>query len=251
MVALKHRSDRNTWHHIFVQEYKSKISNEKFPNGKTLYLVNIPPYITEEHIKFGYKSAGTIERIIFTSSTDPDSNEHQYCADETKSNCFSEKPHWYDCFKSAYVIFKTYKAVRKAIDKTEIHLFENNKTILDTGLNKWMKEYLDNHVNEKDLEKDVEGYLELFDETEKITKEIEQKQVESANDDGEWTIVGKKGKHGGFPQSERILSRLNAKIEENVQKKQLNNFYKFQKQQNSKKMQFGKVRKNFATNRKR
>lgn len=242
VVHLKHRSDRNTWHQLFVKEHKHKPANDRFPDGKTLCVLNVPPYVNKEHLEFGYRLAGAVDEIIF--SIVPEIKEVQPSSD-SHFNYFPGPNPCMDKFKCAFVTFKTSKALRKALAQDEVQLYENNKTILRTGLAKWMTEFLDHHVNETELQKEVEGYLEIFDETERQTKEAEQ-QEQPPDDDG-WTVV-KKGKHGGFAQSERILSRLNAKIESGQQKKELKNFYRFQKQ-HAKQAEVGKLRRRFAADR--
>lgn len=183
-----------------------------------------------------------MEEIIF--STDADLKEVP-AVPETPSHFDHFSGLLVDKFKCAYIVFKTSKALRKALSQDVVQLYHNNRTILQTGLAKWMKEYLDRHVNEAALEKEVGGYLEIFDETER--KEEVAKQQEQRHDDDGWTIV-KKGKHGGFAQSERILSRLNAKIESGQQKKELKNFYRFQKQ-HAKQADVGQLRRRFAADR--
>jgi ribosomal RNA-processing protein 7 len=44
-----------------------KIKNKNFPDGRTLFLVNVPPDATERELILFFKHCGTVERVIFDS----------------------------------------------------------------------------------------------------------------------------------------------------------------------------------------
>lgn len=146
-------------------------------------------------------------------------------------------------FKSAFVVFRSTKALRAAAnDVTEVRLYRDNKTILDTGLLKWTRTYLAALPDEAAIEAEVNDYMVAFERTEDEQRAVERAQPAEVDEDG-WQIV-KKGRGAGFEQKESTLKRLEDKIETGKQKKELQNFYTFQIR-DSKKQHVVGLRKRF------
>ncbi|KZT06532.1 uncharacterized protein LAESUDRAFT_653452 [Laetiporus sulphureus 93-53] len=49
---------------------KAKQNRESFPEGRTLFLVNVPPDATEREISQFFKGSGTVERVVFDGDTE-------------------------------------------------------------------------------------------------------------------------------------------------------------------------------------
>lgn len=223
MISLRYRSDRSAGHDLFVKEHTQKRStaDPDMVSGKTIFVTNIPPYVHTEHLEFGFASAGEVSRIIIGDLkgrrvTIPHPND-------PPNHFFNQIPQL-DTFKSAYIVFKSTKAMRAALQLRSIKLYENNKTILETGVDKWTNEYLNRLPDAAELSAAVEEYMNVFDESEVERKQKEKQQ--EVDDDG-WQVV-KKGRNAGFEQKEMILKKLADKIEDGKKKKELSNFYTFQ-----------------------
>lgn len=185
-------------------------------------MVNVPPYVQAEHLAFGFSAAGEVSHVIIGDTKGrrlslPHPND-------PVSRHFNALP-TLNTFKTAFVVFRSAKSLRNAVQHlTEVCLYENNRTILKTGVDKWTEEYLDRVPIASELSEHVEEYMRLFDEV-----EVERKQAarEPEVDDDGWQVV-KKGRGAGFEQKESTLKRLENKIEDGKKKKELANFYTFQ-----------------------
>jgi ribosomal RNA-processing protein 7 len=66
-------------HIIYARPHKGskKPRGDSFPDGRTLFLVNVPPDATERELFLLFKHCGTVERVAFDSdaSLQPDSDE--------------------------------------------------------------------------------------------------------------------------------------------------------------------------------
>ncbi|KAF8497346.1 ribosomal RNA-processing protein 7-domain-containing protein [Gautieria morchelliformis] len=63
---------QSTQHILYIKEHISKPGSGKaalLPNGRTLFLVNIPPDATERELTLLFKSCGHVERVIVQSRT--------------------------------------------------------------------------------------------------------------------------------------------------------------------------------------
>lgn len=54
-------------HYLYVREHagSKKAAPRAFPDGRTLFVVNVPPDATERELVLFFKHAGTIERVVF------------------------------------------------------------------------------------------------------------------------------------------------------------------------------------------
>lgn len=192
------------------------------PSGRTLFAINVPPYVQENDLKTAYNAVGDVERVVLVESvvesptnatTDTDS------VVSTSSKYFNRtKP--INKFKAAYIVFKSTKLLRKAL-----HLAKLDVTV-ETGINKWRNEYNANWVNEKELETEVNEYMAAFEAREQEAK-ADAKKLE-VDEDGWVTVKRGKSGGGGFEQKESTLKALEEKIAKGKQKKEFKNFYTFQ-----------------------
>ncbi|KZT70344.1 hypothetical protein DAEQUDRAFT_667907 [Daedalea quercina L-15889] len=65
-------SKQSTW-----QASKGKGKEAAYPEGRTLFLVNLPPDATERELTLFFKSAGTVERVVFDADGDLPSGEDE------------------------------------------------------------------------------------------------------------------------------------------------------------------------------
>lgn len=205
-----------------MQEHSAKGEDTKKPVGKTLFVVNIPPYIHEAELQSAFSVAGQIESVYIADSAIGSNNENAI------EDLLSDKAKYYGkrkpvkTFKVAYIVFKMTKSLKKSLQLTKVRIADN---ILCTGITKWQKNCADRMINEKDLHGEVEEYMQAFEKKEQVERE-DAKQTE-VDEDG-WTVV-KRGKiGGGFQQKESILKALEEKIEQGRKKKEFKNFYSFQ-----------------------
>lgn len=246
VVNLKHRSDRPTCHQIFIKEYTSKKAHIKLPEQRTLLILNVPPYVHEAELKHAFHRIGEVEEVYLGIDLNDLPPMEDDTIEKSASKYFNPKKS-IEKFKCAWLVFKASRSLRAALKEEEVVLYENERTILVTGLDKWMVEYTSQIPNEKDLEIEVNKYMNVFEEDELKEKE-DEKRVET-DEDG-WTIVKKSGKNAGFQQKESILSKIEDKVASRRSKKELANFYTFQIRE-SKQRHIVSMRKRFESDKRK
>ncbi|KAJ6641097.1 Ribosomal RNA-processing protein 7 like A [Pseudolycoriella hygida] len=224
VLNLKHRSDRNTCHQLFVKEYSSRKVHTKLPEQRTLLILNVPPYVHEQELKFAFERIGEVENVYLGT----DANDLPPMDDETSDKYvgkyFNTKKSL-EIFKCAWLVFKASRSLRAALKEEEVVLHQNERTILVTGMDKWMSEYTAQLTNEKELEVEVNKFMNVFEVDE--MKEKEQEKRMETDEDG-WTVVKKSGRNAGFQQKETVITKIEDKIAARKSKKELANFYTFQ-----------------------
>lgn len=209
------------------------------PTGRTLFAINIPPYVHEDDLKTAYSAIGDVDRLVLVESviesTMNGSSESDVVV-STESKYFNKtKP--INKFKAAYIVFKSTKSLRKAQQVADLDV------TVTTGIAKWRNEYQADWVNEKELEAEVNEYMAAFETREQEAK-ADAKKLE-VDEDGWVTVKRGKSGGGGFEQKESTLKALEEKIAKGKQKKEFKNFYTFQIRE-SKHKHIVSLRKRFA-----
>ncbi|KIM36102.1 hypothetical protein M413DRAFT_449419 [Hebeloma cylindrosporum] len=94
----------STTHYLYARAHASSKSNSRkvLPEGRTLFLVNVPPDATERELVLFFKHSGTVEKVIFdfdvkepqneaTDSEEEDEDESMGEADEPKKRRKTQK----------------------------------------------------------------------------------------------------------------------------------------------------------------
>lgn len=204
----------------------------------------MPPYVQEKELQHAFQRIGDIEQVYLGS----DLNDLPSMDDDsiTDSKYFNPKQP-IDKFKCAWLVFKASRSLRAALKEQEVVLYENDRTILVTGLDRWMNEYMNGVVIEKDLEAEVNKYMDVF-EVDEMNEKEDEKRVET-DEDG-WTVVKKSGRNAGFQQKESVISKIEDKVESRKSKKELANFYTFQIRE-SKQRHIVSMRKRFESDKRK
>lgn len=221
---------------IFVQEHSFSKECVDKPKGKTLLILNLPPFIAENELERSFGSFGPIENVQISDS----GTENAIFKSVLSKHFNVEKS--VAKFKTAYVIFKSTKTLQKALNASEIDLFDNEISSLNCGVKKWKNEYETSFIDEKQLTIDVSKYIDAFEAREQQERNA-SRQTE-VDEDG-WVTVKRGKAGGGFEQKESIIKALEEKIEEGKKKKQFKNFYTFQIRESKQKHIFS-LRKRFA-----
>lgn len=214
---------------ILVQAHAEKRPAAEKPAGKTLFVLNIPPYVHEKELRHIFADAGPIANVILKENAvaalqSPESQAEPLPVQKSSSKYFNaSKP--IDKFKIAYIVFKSTKSLKLALEKTEARLYDdNNESILQTGIAKWTAEHMNSITDEAELEAEVNVYMKSFEEKEE--EERQEARKPEVDDDG-WVTV-KRGKNAGFEQKESVLKALEEKMASDKKRKEFKNFYTFQ-----------------------
>ncbi|KAI0772580.1 ribosomal RNA-processing protein 7-domain-containing protein [Irpex lacteus] len=89
-IPLPIKYSPDSTHIIYVRAHnasqKGKARDNGIPNGRTLFMVNVPPDATEREITYFFKSSGTVERVVFAGDdVDEDSQEELMSGESEES----------------------------------------------------------------------------------------------------------------------------------------------------------------------
>uniref|UniRef100_A0A182PGJ6 RRM domain-containing protein n=1 Tax=Anopheles epiroticus TaxID=199890 RepID=A0A182PGJ6_9DIPT len=212
-IILRYKQSDPYCHQLFVKENASKATCKQKPSGRTLYVLNVPPYATEEALQQAFSSAGEVERVVLQEK--PSSKESAPIEVMTK-DVF--------CFKVAYVVFTKPGALKKLLKTKTINPLHSEEKPLLTGVAKWTKAYQERIPNPATLQQEIDQYMESYDR--KVEEQKAEESNNAADDDG-WVTVSKKNS-GVFAQNQAVVKKLEKKLDEDRSTKELKNFYTFQ-----------------------
>ncbi|XP_060591249.1 ribosomal RNA-processing protein 7 homolog A-like [Ruditapes philippinarum] len=245
VLPLKIEEKSTCHHYLYVKEHNIRDARDCKPKERTLFVLNVPPYCEEGHFREMFERYGTIQRIFFHSK--PTSGPPT-----VNSSTFFPTAPVIQGYMVAYIVFKKVSSV-KAItslpyDKPLVMHKEGGQSI-DTGLNKWIREYKEDVVDTAALQTEIDKYMTEYDE--KIQTEIEKaKAAEGVPDEEGWVTVTKYGKNKGAPRTEAHEKALTRKEKKRRKDKELLNFYSFQMRE-TKREQIANLRKKFEEDKNR
>lgn len=215
VLPLFFSSSSTSYHNLFLKEHTARKNDDNKPIGQTLFVLNIPPYVTRERLKDLFASAGKIDDVIIEEDT-------------LLKN---------DGFKRAYIVFKSREVLLKALSLKKLNVLSSDDNPLNVGVKKWVHEYNESIMSHEQLQNEINLFMKNFNENEKTSK------TETTDDDG-WTVVTKKGRNVGLSRKESVLNNIESKNAKKMKKKELQNFYTFQIRENQMK-NIAELRKNY------
>ncbi|XP_033323372.2 ribosomal RNA-processing protein 7 homolog A [Megalopta genalis] len=215
-------------HQLFFKQHSIRNQLPEHPRGKTLFVLNIPPYVTTEVLgRVFRKHCGIVADVFFTTAKG---------------------------FKTAYVVFEKESVLERALElpNNSVVILNDEQNVCLTGLAKWCKDYNDSICDEERMKKEIEDYMNNYDRriNEKIISEKAMAEEDKSND-GWVTVTGQK-KRGQYAlaRKDSVINKVQQKEEQKNKKKQLLNFYTFQIRE-SKKQNLAELRKKFELDKKR
>lgn len=221
-------------HTIFMKKYRSEKKSQEKPVGKTLLVLNIPPYATENALKRIFsESVGEVERVTLIESY---KNEHKSLY-QVHSEFFNDSLP--SKFFIGFVVFRKSKSLDAIFHLNSLPPLSTNEHPILTGIAKWTAEYNSRYsIDTEAMQKEINLYMAHYDKV----KTAGELRGNEEDDDG-WVTVGKQGNNPGFTQNEKVVSKLEQKVQ-NEKKKNLKNFYSFEYRE-GKKRQLIELRKKF------
>ncbi|XP_075979173.1 ribosomal RNA-processing protein 7 homolog A [Anticarsia gemmatalis] len=216
-LELKLTEDSAAAHTVYFKEHSVREHTKEKPQGRTLLVVNVPPYADENGMINAFSEAGTVISVQFylKPSTAEVKNIVRFMPEVNQTT-----------FRAAYLVFKKVADLDKALKLTELRPLNSEKHSVKVGLNKWIDEYNNSILLAKDLKESIETFMKKYDE-ESAKQEKKEKALEEEDDEG-WVTVTKKGKVQSFARSEKVENKIMQKEEKNKKRKELKNFYTFQ-----------------------
>ncbi|XP_053606346.1 ribosomal RNA-processing protein 7 homolog A [Plodia interpunctella] len=216
-LQLKLTEDSVSPHTIYFKEHVVREHTSDKPSGRTLFIVNVPPYADDQGIINAFSSAGKIHSVQFSLKPK--------AADTMKQKQFIDnvtKP----SFRVAYVVFKKVSELDRALKLTKLQPLNSKEYEAKLGMKKWIHEYNNSVMNPKALKERVEEFIKTHD---KENADVQQRDKELGQEDEDgWVTVTKRGKIQSFARTENIENKIMAKEEQKKKRKELKNFYTFQ-----------------------
>lgn len=205
-----------------MKEHYIRLIDPNKPRGRTLFLLNVPPYVTEKSLEVFFNRTGSVTSVSFAEKPGRDETNKW----KQNSGEFSNKASPFK-FKVSYIVFKTTNNVERALEISSIDLFDDltGQPTFESGMQLWHSEYQQRALDASETQKYIEEYITDYDEREKQAA-IDAKNTE-ADADG-WVRVGRQGVNSGFEQKDTVLAKVDEKLERSKKKKELKNFYTFQ-----------------------
>ncbi|CAG9794105.1 unnamed protein product [Diatraea saccharalis] len=217
-LELKLTENSSSPHTIYLKEHAVREHTADRPSGRTLLVVNLPPYVDEKGIINAFREAGTIKSVEFCSKpTTAEKKPRKYKFIEENT---------LETYKVAYVVFQKVSQLEKALNLSELSPLHSEDHQIKLGMKKWIQEYNDSVQIPKVLKECIETFMKKYDE-ENAKAEKKEKALGEEDDDG-WVTVTKKGRIQSFARSENVENKIMAKEEKNKKRKELQNFYTFQ-----------------------
>uniref|UniRef100_A0A1B0BPM2 RRM domain-containing protein n=1 Tax=Glossina palpalis gambiensis TaxID=67801 RepID=A0A1B0BPM2_9MUSC len=244
VIPLRVSAEAEHCHSVFMKEHFIRLIDPNKPKGRTLFILNIPPYVTTQSLEKFFQQYGPVEFVIFAEKPGRDETEKWH---ENLTEFSNVKPPFK--FKVAYVVFKKSASLGRALEASAINLFSDttNESFIESGMQLWHTQYQETILDIEQTQKHIEEYMAAYDERERLA--LEAAKNSAADADG-WITVGKQGRDSGFEQKESVLNKLEQKIEKGKKKKELTNFYTFQIRE-SKMKNILELRKKFEEDKKK
>ncbi|XP_013102442.1 ribosomal RNA-processing protein 7 homolog A [Stomoxys calcitrans] len=244
VVPLRVTPDSEHCHSIYMKEHFIRLMDPNKPKGRTLFLLNVPPYVTESSLETFFQNIGPVVSVTFAQKAGRD-EDHKW---QQKITEFSniETPF---SFKVAYIVFKNTNSVSRSLEVRSIDLFSptSKESYIVSGMQLWHTQYMNRILDVEKTQAYIDEYMAAYDEKER--EAVEAAKTSEADADG-WITVGKQGNNSGFEQTEANIGKLEDKIERGRKKKELSNFYTFQIRE-SKMKNIVELRKKFEEDKKK
>ncbi|KAI9101017.1 ribosomal RNA-processing protein 7-domain-containing protein [Phlyctochytrium arcticum] len=238
-------------HSIFIRPHESRKADSELPEGRTLFVVNLPVDTSKSHLDRLFRRCGTIEKVVYKNTAGDDSAVHI-------------------SGEQAHVVFHEKEALEKALAlKSRIRIWapststeeeEGSGQVIDpsiagheAGLAKWIRHHFARRPPPEDLQISVDTALVAFDNAEREARILHEQRRNMPDEDGFVTVVGGRGRRnvnldgkGGAVTAVRPEEAKKLKPKSN----ELVDFYRFQMRE-KKRNQLADLRKKFEEDKER
>lgn len=207
-IPLRYDDQDTVWHQVLVKENFSKVAHKLKPAGRTLFVLNVPPYVTQESLRKAFSVTGSVTNVILQEKP---AEDHDVRTEQSENK-----------FKVAYVIYEHPSSMKKLLRSRRLNPL-NSDGLLLTGIDKWTKAYEDRIPDPISMQREIDEYMASYDRQAANEKSAQ----ETEPDDEGWTTVTKSNANT-FVQREATVTKLENKMSKDRKHKELKNFYTFQ-----------------------
>jgi len=235
IFSLQYSSTSSSSHHLLTRRVSDVV----------LLIHSVPPWCNESHLKsLLAESCGGLKQLRFLSSK---AETKAWCSPTpppipTEESEVIDSPYFKKVtevkFHDALVVFKSAACAQKLLarKKEEPLVLQSETRKPVVGLRRWISDYSSRIITDwNHFQKDLDDYMVAYDER-KATESAELKEMSEVADDDGWVTVTSKSKKGARKPNNNNNNNNNhprskAKAKAAGKKKELLNFYKFQKKE--------------------
>lgn len=212
---MRINEDSTCPHTIYFKEHSVREHTNDKPSGRTLFIINVPPYADERGLKIAFSEAGTVSSVIFSIKPNTEVQTNKFLKETPKPS-----------FRLCYLVFKKVSELNKALELKKLQPMNSNGHEISVGIKKWIQQHNNLIETPKALKERIESFMKDHDKKTDLEQK-QEKELEKEDDEG-WITVTKRGKVQSFARTEKVESKIMAKEESNKKRKELKNFYTFQ-----------------------
>ncbi|XP_023148862.2 ribosomal RNA-processing protein 7 homolog A [Amphiprion ocellaris] len=248
VLSLQFNSDSAARHSLYVKEHKVRAEKSSHrPLDRTLFVLNIPPYCSEEVVKELFSQFGNVESVEL--------RDHPGSTQESgpKLSKFF-RPSGKQGFNVGYVVFKkssSLTAVKSHPHDVPLVVCTEQRPVR-TGVQKWIQQYTESFIHPDKLQQTVDSFMENYDKHKEEEAERQKKEAEQQKEEEEGWVKVTRGNKGtkARPHSEAANQRTLRKEMRKKKRKELMNFYTWQ-HRNTQKEHIAELRKKFEEDKQR
>ncbi|XP_066214683.1 ribosomal RNA-processing protein 7 homolog A [Saccopteryx leptura] len=242
-IRIKFSEKQQTCHYLYMKEHRVREGTKSsWPQKRTLFVLNVPPYCTEECLSRLLSPCGPVQSVELQGKP-----ELAESLKEPKSKIFHPKP--VSGFQVAYVVFQKPSGVSAALALKGPLLVSTESHPVKTGIHKWISDYAESVLDPEALQVEVDTFMEAYDK--KIAEEeAKAKEEEGVPDDEGWVKVTRRGRRPVLPRTEAASLRVLEREKRKRARKELLNFYAWQHRE-TKMEHLAQLRKKFEEDKQR
>ncbi|XP_077025185.1 ribosomal RNA-processing protein 7 homolog A [Tamandua tetradactyla] len=242
-IPIKFSEKQQACHYLYMREHRVREDTKStWPQKRTLFVLNVPPYCTEECLARLLSPCGLIRSLEL--------QEKPFLAEgpqEPKSTFFHPTP--VPGFRVAYVVFQKAGGVTAALALKGPLLVSTESHPVKTGIHKWISDYADSVLDPEALRVEVDTFMEAYDKR-VAEEETKAKEEEGIPDEEGWVKVTRRGRRPVLPRTEAASLRVLEREKRKRARKELLNFYAWQHRE-TKMEHLAQLRKKFEEDKQR
>uniref|UniRef100_A0A3Q3W3Z4 RRM domain-containing protein n=1 Tax=Mola mola TaxID=94237 RepID=A0A3Q3W3Z4_MOLML len=248
VLSIQFSSDTVAQHKLYVKEHKVRAERSSHrPMDRTLFVLNIPPYCSEDVVKELFSQFGSVHSVEL--------RDHPGSSQESgpKLSTFF-KPLTKQGFKVGYIVFQNASGLSAA--KSHPHnvplVVCTEQRPVQTGVQKWIQKYTESFIQPDNLQQVIDAFMRDYDKRKEEEEERQKKEAEQQQEDEEGWVKVTRGSKGAKarPHSEKANQKTLQKEMRKKRKKELMNFYTWQ-HRNTQKEHIAELRKKFEEDKQR
>ncbi|XP_078620789.1 ribosomal RNA-processing protein 7 homolog A-like [Branchiostoma floridae x Branchiostoma japonicum] len=237
-VPVKFSSGCQACQLLYLKPHQVRGTDDIRPAGRTLFVLNVPPYCTKDCLHRLFSRCGKVEAVHFCER--PGGQIH---TDDPST--FFPTSQEIRTFKVAYVVFEKPSGLKKAagLKLSEPFVLSTRDEPVVTGMKKWCQKYTQDKPDIAELQSELDSYMADYDKRKQEELEREKSRGEEPDEEG-WITVTRHGRTPGAPRTEAMEKKALKREKKKRSRRELMNFYTFQIRE-SKREHIAQLRKKF------